>query len=238
MKKLFSALFMSLFAVVTLHAMDYEQAREQALFLTDKMAYELNLNDQQYEDCYEINLDYLLSVQTADDVYGNYLIYRNADLRHILFDWQYSIFATTDYFFHPLLWYRGAWSFPIYRYYTYGHFFYHRPAVYLHIVVDMVDFTSAPASMHRVVLIIGMVASVVTIAAPLLIVAISDAVQVAARLALVVLVASVAETMPITMELVTLASVTRLVTAVPLGVMQVAHMMMPIRSVVLAAITQ
>ena len=132
MKKLFSALFMSLFAVVTLHAMDYEQAREQALFLTDKMAYELNLNDQQYEDCYEINLDYLLSVQTADDVNGNYLIYRNADLRHILFDWQYSIFATTDYFFHPLLWYRGAWSFPIYRYYTYGHFFYHRPAVYLH----------------------------------------------------------------------------------------------------------
>ena len=123
---------MSFVAVVTLHAMDYEQAREQALFLTDKMAYELNLNDQQYEDCYEINLDYLLSVQTADDVYGNYLIYRNADLRHILFDWQYSIFATTDYFFHPLLWYRGAWSFPIYRYYTYGHFFYDRPAVFWH----------------------------------------------------------------------------------------------------------
>ena len=102
----------------------------------------------------------------------------------------------------------------------------------------MVDFTSAPASMHRVVLIIGMVASVVTIAAPLLIVAISDAVEVAARLALVVLVASVAETMPITMELVTLAAVTRLVTAVPQGVMQAVHMMMPIRSVVLAAITQ
>ena len=28
-------------------AMSYEQARERALFLTDKMAYELNLNDEQ-----------------------------------------------------------------------------------------------------------------------------------------------------------------------------------------------
>ena len=29
------------------YAMSYERAREEALYLTDKMAYELNLNDQQ-----------------------------------------------------------------------------------------------------------------------------------------------------------------------------------------------
>ena len=47
---------------VAASAMSYSQAREQALFLTDKMAYELNLTDDQYEAAYEINLDYLLSV--------------------------------------------------------------------------------------------------------------------------------------------------------------------------------
>lgn len=131
MKKMLLSLVLALMAPMAASAMSYEEAREQALFLTDKMAYELNLNDEQYEYCYEINLDYLMGVQTADDVYGVYLTHRNADLRHILFDWQYSLFCAADYFFHPLIWHRGVWSLPIYRYYTYGHFFYHRPHVYL-----------------------------------------------------------------------------------------------------------
>ena len=57
MKKLFFALMMMLAASVSANAMSYEQARNEALFLTDKMAYELNLTDEQYEDAYEINLD-------------------------------------------------------------------------------------------------------------------------------------------------------------------------------------
>ena len=51
------------------NAMSYSQAREQALFLTDKMAYELNLNEEQYDAAYEINLDYLMSIDTYDDLY-------------------------------------------------------------------------------------------------------------------------------------------------------------------------
>lgn len=132
MKKMLLSLVAALILPLAAFAMSYEEAREQALFLTDKMAYELNLNSEQYEYCYEINLDYLMGVETADDVYGRYLTYRNADLRHILFDWQYAIFAATDYFFHPLIWHRGVWSLPIYRHYAYGHFFYDRPLVYLH----------------------------------------------------------------------------------------------------------
>ncbi len=50
--------------VSTASAMSYEQARQQALFLTDKMAYELNLTDDQYEAAYEVNLDYLMGVNT------------------------------------------------------------------------------------------------------------------------------------------------------------------------------
>ena len=129
MKKFLSTLVLTLVAFFA-NAMSYEEAREQARFLTDKMAYELNLNEAQYNDCYEINLDYLMNVQTADDIYGPYLTYRNADIRHILYDWQYAIFAAADYFFHPVYWRHAAWVFPIYRYYSVGHFYYSHPRVY------------------------------------------------------------------------------------------------------------
>ena len=49
-------------------AMSFTQAQREALFLTDKMAYELNLTDEQYDACYEINLDYLMGVSTVDDL--------------------------------------------------------------------------------------------------------------------------------------------------------------------------
>ena len=61
MKKLFFALMMMAVGI-NANAMSYEQARNEALFLTDKMAYELNLTDEQYEAAYEINLDYLMGV--------------------------------------------------------------------------------------------------------------------------------------------------------------------------------
>ncbi|MBP5770191.1 MAG: hypothetical protein J6W75_02375 [Bacteroidaceae bacterium] len=131
MKKYILSLALSFGSILFTSAMSYEEARQQALFLTDKMAYELNLNEQQYNDCYEINLDYLLSVETASDVYGSYLAYRNADLRHILYDWQYTLFAAADYFLNPLRWHRGAWYFTVYRHYARGYFYYSHPHVYL-----------------------------------------------------------------------------------------------------------
>ena len=44
------------------NAMSYNAAKNEALFLSDKMAYELNLTAAQYEAVYEINLDYLMSL--------------------------------------------------------------------------------------------------------------------------------------------------------------------------------
>ena len=130
MKKILTTLLIALTAAGSVSAMNYQEAVEQARYLTDKMAYELNLNDQQYNDCFEINLDYLLSIETADDAIGNYLAFRNADLRHILLDWQYTLFAAADYFFHPVYWRAGIWHFPIYRYYSPGYFYYSHPTVY------------------------------------------------------------------------------------------------------------
>ena len=71
MKKFIIALVaMFMMTITSASAMSYEQARQQALFLTDKMAYELNLTDDQYEAAYEVNLDYLMGVDTYDDLYG------------------------------------------------------------------------------------------------------------------------------------------------------------------------
>ena len=112
-------------------AMSYEQARDRALFLTDKMAYELNLNDEQYEAAYEVNLDYLMSISTYDDLYGTYWTRRNLDLSYILYDWQYSTFCSAAYFYRPLIWDNGVWRFSIYARYPHRTYFYFgRPAFY------------------------------------------------------------------------------------------------------------
>lgn len=114
------------------NAMSYEQARREALFLTDKMAYELNLNDAQYDAAYEINLDYLMGVTSVDDVYGTYWTRRNLDLSYILFDWQWTAFRAATYFYRPLYWDAGCWHFGIYARYPHRHYYYFsHPTVYV-----------------------------------------------------------------------------------------------------------
>ena len=123
------AMFMLIFTSAS--AMSYEQARQQALFLTDKMAYELNLTDDQYEAAYEINLDYLMGVDTYDDLYGIYWRQRNLDLSYILLDWQYRSFCAASYFYRPLYWDGGYFHFGIYaRYPRRDYFFFGRPHFY------------------------------------------------------------------------------------------------------------
>ena len=131
MKKMMIALVAMLTMAATGKAMSYEQARNEALFLTDKMAYELNLNDEQYEAAYEINLDYLMGVTSYDDVYGTYWERRNLDLSYILLDWQWNVFCAATYFYRPLYWDGGYWHFGIYARYPHRDYFYFgRPVFY------------------------------------------------------------------------------------------------------------
>jgi uncharacterized membrane protein YgcG len=131
MKKMMFALVAMLLVTVTGKAMSYEQARNEALFLTDKMAYELNLTEEQYEAAYEINLDYLMGVTSYDDVYGTYWERRNLDLSYILLDWQLSAFRAATYFYRPLYWADGFWHFGIYARYPHRDYFYYgRPVFY------------------------------------------------------------------------------------------------------------
>ena len=124
MKKLMMTLIAMVSMTISAQAMSYEQAREQALFLTDKMAYELNLTEDQYEAAYEVNLDYLLGVESQADLYGDYWIRRNLDLSYILLDWQYSAFCAASYFYRPLYWDAGYWHFGIYARYPHRTYFY------------------------------------------------------------------------------------------------------------------
>ncbi len=131
MKKMMFTLMAFLTIAVNASAMSYEQAREEALFLTDKMAYELNLTDAQYEAAYEINLDYLMGVTSQYDVYGPYWERRNLDLSYILFSWQWDLYRAAQYFYRPLFWERGIWHFGIYARYPHRDYFYFgRPHFY------------------------------------------------------------------------------------------------------------
>ena len=127
-KMMFMAILMAM--TITANAMSYKEARNEALYLSDKMAYELNLTDAQYEAVYEINLDYMMSV-SGRDVYGVWWDRRNTDLQYVLTAYQYNKYIGLSYFYRPLTWHRGTWTFNIYSHYTgKSHFYKGRPKGY------------------------------------------------------------------------------------------------------------
>ena len=105
MKRIFFSLILAS-AALSASAMNVRDARDYAYFLTDKMAYELNLTPLQYERVYEVNLDYFLSINSPYDV-ERYQDYRDDDLRCILSNRQYWDYSNANYFYRPLTWGRG-----------------------------------------------------------------------------------------------------------------------------------
>ena len=126
---MFLAMMMAM--TITANAMSYRAARNEALFLSDKMAYELNLTDAQYEAVYEINLDYLMSVNGRADVFGPWWDRRNADLRYVLTTWQYARFLDRTYFYRPVTWRNGGLTIHVYSHYDRARFYRHHPTVYV-----------------------------------------------------------------------------------------------------------
>ena len=131
MKRYLLTLLIVLAGTLSAKALSYSEARDRAWFLTDKMAYELNLTPDQYDRVYQVNLDYFMSIAYESDCYGHYWSYRDTDLRFILWDWQYRLYVTLDYFYRPIRWVRSAWHYPICDHYRYGYYYYERPRVYV-----------------------------------------------------------------------------------------------------------
>lgn len=130
MKKIFTMAVLMTIAIAA-NAMTYTEARTEALFLSDKMAYELNLSPAQYDAVYEINLDYMLSLGTRADLFGNSWSRRNTDLWFVLTSWQYDRYMTLEYFYRPMGWHNGAWTFSIYSIYGRNLMFNAHPTVFV-----------------------------------------------------------------------------------------------------------
>ena len=144
MKKLTNLWMMILMLCVSIpaSAMSKNKVRENARFLTDRMAYELNLSSMQYDDVYEVNFDFIDNVRhIMDDVvrghdyavdrYYEFLDYRNDDLRWILSVSQYRKFMGVDYFYRPIYTTASDWLFRIYKVYRdVTHFYFDKPHHY------------------------------------------------------------------------------------------------------------
>ena len=114
MKRILFMLFAVIMSTAVCHAaMSNSKVRKETRFLTDKMAYELNLNTAQYNDVYEINYDFISGVRyLMDDVlkgeewalnrYYDYLDIRSHDLRWVLSRRQYSRFMQAAYLLRPI----------------------------------------------------------------------------------------------------------------------------------------
>ena len=130
MRKLILLVMMMAMAI-TSQALNYDLARREALFLSDKMAYELGLTEGQLNAVYEINLDYFLSVG-REDAYGIWWRQRNYEMQNVLTPIQYDNFVRLNYFYRPISWRDGRWRFSIYRRYNdRGYYYRARPDVYM-----------------------------------------------------------------------------------------------------------
>lgn len=125
------------------HASSLGDIRVNARFLTDRMAFELNLNQSQYNDLFEINFDFLSGVDpyltgmacadaAALDAYYRYLDERNDDLRWVLSSSAYTRFLAIEYFFRPIYAMNNVCYLRVYKVYPNRSFFYFgRPVHYL-----------------------------------------------------------------------------------------------------------
>ncbi|MBR5070253.1 MAG: hypothetical protein IKX25_12725 [Bacteroidales bacterium] len=135
MKKLFVSLAITMLVASQAFAMSTSKIRETARFLSDRMAWELDMTPQQYDDCYEINYDFIFAINpimgdvargylSAINMYYTYLDWRNEDMRYILNAAQYNRFLQLEYFYRPVYTYRNSWTFRVYQIYNNPKFFY------------------------------------------------------------------------------------------------------------------
>lgn len=136
MKKYIVTLALTIMGMTQMFALSNSSIRTHARFLTDRMAYELDLSPMQYDDIYEINYDYIYMIdRIMDDVvygyrdaldrYYDLLDDRNDDIRYVLTSSQYRKFRYAEYFYRPVYSTGRTWSFRIYTIYSNRTFFYY-----------------------------------------------------------------------------------------------------------------
>ena len=117
--------------VLSASAMPFTEARNKAMFLSDKMAYELNLTESQFEAVYEINLDYMLNLDEETDMFGYIWNIRNRDLGMVLSDSQHSQYLASDWFYRPFTMDDEGWTMAVNTRYEEGKYLMEQPDAYL-----------------------------------------------------------------------------------------------------------
>lgn len=124
MKKFIIAVVAIAVGFVQANAMSHERAQAEALFLTDKMAYELNLTNAQYDAVYEINYDYFVSLVGTSDILGIFWNRRERELEWVLTSRQYRAYLSYTYFYKPVVVYNtNMIRFAIYDHYAHNLFY-------------------------------------------------------------------------------------------------------------------
>lgn len=129
MKRMILSLLVILSAASTF-AMTKSRAREEAWFLTDKMAYELFLTAEQMEDVYEINYDYFRALSSYRYTYTKEYRRRLDDLAYVLTARQWRRFETIADFVNPAKVVNKKWTCVIYNRYNSNLHYYAKPKSY------------------------------------------------------------------------------------------------------------
>ena len=101
MKKMMTLVMMMTIAI-SAKAFTYAEARNEAMFLTDKMTRELHLMPAQYDAVYDINFEYLRSVNHHNNAFGRNWEHRNHMLRNVLTARQYDKFIRMEHLYRPM----------------------------------------------------------------------------------------------------------------------------------------
>lgn len=120
--------------------MNYNAMRNNARFLTDRIAYTLGITSAAIiDDIYRINFDYICGVNDyLDDValgyysneYNQLCYERDMALQYLLGTRLWNRFITYDYFYRPIRFENRRWSFGIYAHDTRMNYFYRSVPVY------------------------------------------------------------------------------------------------------------
>lgn len=106
MKRLIMTMVMAAVMSMTVSAQRIDNTIKEARILTDKMAEELSLNNWQREQAYQMNLNYLSSINSHRDIHSQNWNQRNSQLKDILSSAQWKLYKKASYFYQPISWKR------------------------------------------------------------------------------------------------------------------------------------
>lgn len=117
MKRMILTMIMAAVMTTSISAQRISNTTIEARFLTDKMVDELGLNRWQREKIYQMNLNYLNSINSYKDIDAGIWKMRNQQLKNILTVNQWNAYKSTSYFYRPISWRKGTYVKNIYAKY-------------------------------------------------------------------------------------------------------------------------